>query len=170
MGWMWFLCVCWFVVCFSNTIIVIFLVWFHSLQILIQQVPWQSMIQIPNFDEVKFEAASLLASIHEQQVRLKHTKKASYTCIWFNVKYMDGTKALTIHKVLIVFKIQWNLVIYKDLGTIKIILLYQGEKVKIYNKLGPAKLPGYKRVCDIQTLHNYVPLYISCMWYKFVHM
>ena len=34
----------------------------------------------------------------------------------------------------------------EDLGTMKITLLYQGEKTKTYKELAPAKSPCYKRV------------------------
>ena len=34
----------------------------------------------------------------------------------------------------------------EDLVTMKITLLYRGKKTKKYKKLGPAKLPCYKRV------------------------
>ena len=60
--------------------------------------------------------------------------------------------------------VQWNLFITRSLGPWKYLVisgfsLYQGKKTKKYKKLGPAKLPRYKRICYIRPRYNEVPLY-----------
>ena len=45
--------------------------------------------------------------------------------------------------------------------------LYQGKKTKKYKRLGPAKLPCYKRVY-IRPLYNEVPLYF--LWSQWINL